>query len=97
MNINFHIDRIILDGLVVDSTQARLLQRTVTTQLTKLLTEHGIVSPLAASNNGGHGSSNSFRFGSGANALSLGPQLASAIHASIPQSEICTAVTYGQP
>jgi hypothetical protein len=86
MSINFHIDRIVVDGLDVDPTQAGLLQRSVTTQLTKLLTDQGIGFPPDGSTNRGQLRSNSLRLGFGAEATSFGPQLANAIYASIPQS-----------
>jgi hypothetical protein len=95
MNINLHIDRIILDGLDVDPMQASLLQSAVTTQITKLLTEHGVVSPPTVPDHRGLSRTNSFRFGLGANASSLGPQLASAIYAGIAQSQIIRPATQG--
>ena len=42
MNINIHIERLILDGLPVTSNQGALVQAAVETELTHLLTEQSL-------------------------------------------------------
>ncbi|MBL0011650.1 MAG: hypothetical protein IPP22_13140 [Nitrosomonas sp.] len=47
MNINLHIERLVLDGVNVESDLRRMLQATVEAELTRLLTEGGISPSLA--------------------------------------------------
>lgn len=47
MNINLHIDRLILDGVTIAPNQRHLLQASVETELTRLLTDGGLASGLA--------------------------------------------------
>jgi hypothetical protein len=47
MNINFHIEQLVLDGVNIGPGQRYLLQSMVTTELTRMLTEGG-VSPCLA-------------------------------------------------
>ncbi|HEY9695885.1 MAG TPA: hypothetical protein V6D10_01245 [Trichocoleus sp.] len=42
MNINLHIDRLILDGLPIPHSQRPLLQAAVEAELTRLLTVNGL-------------------------------------------------------
>lgn len=46
MNINLHIERLILDGLPITHSQGPLLQAAVETELTRLLTENGLAANL---------------------------------------------------
>jgi hypothetical protein len=46
MNINLHIERLVLDGLPVGRLQASQVQAAVEAELTRLLTEHGLASHL---------------------------------------------------
>ena len=47
MNINLHIDRLILDGVTIAPNQRHLLQASVEAELTRLLTDGGLASGLA--------------------------------------------------
>lgn len=47
MNINLHIERLVLDGINIDPHQRPLLQAALQTELTRLLTERGVSSSLA--------------------------------------------------
>jgi hypothetical protein len=46
MNINLHIEQLILDGLPIESHQASQVQAAVEAELTRLLTENGLSSHL---------------------------------------------------
>jgi hypothetical protein len=46
MNINLHIERLILDGVNIAPNQRHLLQASVETELTRLLTEGRLASRL---------------------------------------------------
>lgn len=47
MNINLYIERLVLDGVNIAADQHHLLQASVTTELTRMLTEGGFSSGLA--------------------------------------------------
>ena len=47
MNINLHIERLVLDGVNITADQHHLLQASVTTELGRMLTEGGVSSSLA--------------------------------------------------
>jgi hypothetical protein len=46
MNINLHIDRLILDGLDLDHAERPLLQTAVQTELSRLLTAGGLTNEI---------------------------------------------------
>ena len=46
MNINLHIERLVLDGVNIAPNQRQLLQASIETELTRLLTENGLSSQL---------------------------------------------------
>lgn len=47
MNINLHIERLVLDGVNIAPGQRHLLQASVEMELTRLLTDGGLASSLA--------------------------------------------------
>ncbi len=47
MNINLHIERLVLDGVDIAPGQRHLLQASVETELTRLLTDRGLTPSLA--------------------------------------------------
>ena len=47
MNISLHIERLVLDGVNIAPEQRHLLQASVETELTRLLTDRGLSSSLA--------------------------------------------------
>lgn len=47
MNINLHIERLVLDGVNIGPSQCHVLQASVETELTRMLTEGGLSSGLA--------------------------------------------------
>jgi hypothetical protein len=48
MNINLHIERLILDGLPVEGSQAPNVQAAVEAELTRLLAQNGLAGGLQA-------------------------------------------------
>ena len=46
MNINLHIERLVLDGVDIAPNQRHLLQASLETELTRLLTENGLSANL---------------------------------------------------
>ncbi len=45
-NINLHIERLVLDGVSVDSHQQPMLKASLETELGRLLAQHGIAADL---------------------------------------------------
>lgn len=95
MNINLHIDSILLDGIDLGPGESQLLQQSVVSQLTTMLTQQGLGSPLADYSNRAHVRGNSIHIGSTADAKSLGSELANTICISIPRSDAGSAATRG--
>ncbi len=50
MKINLHIERLVLDGVDIAPSQRHFLQASVTTELTRMLTEGGVSSSFATGN-----------------------------------------------
>ena len=48
MNINLHIDRLVLDGLPIDHHQGPLVKAAVEAELSRLLTANGLTNSLLA-------------------------------------------------
>ena len=95
-NVNLHIESIVLDGIDLAPGQCQLLQHAVTSQLSEMLTQHGIGSnSFVASCNDETRRDNSIRLSGSADAMSLCPQLANAIYANIPQSQLGSRSTHG--
>jgi len=46
MNINLHIDRLVLDGLPIDHHQGPLIKAAVEAELSRLLTANGLANSL---------------------------------------------------
>lgn len=80
MNVNLHIERLILDGLPMDQRQGPSLQAAVERELTRLLAESA---PTALFNTGGTISSvkgASIQLAEGADPTGLGKQIAAAVY-----------------
>ena len=83
MNINFHIERLILDGLSITRSQGPFVQAAVETELSRLLTERGLASSLQSG-----GAMPSVRAGgiqltTESNPTQLGQQIAQAVYGGI--------------
>ena len=80
MNINVHIERLVLDGLPVTSSQGSLVQAAVEAELARLLTAEGLSAEFLAG-----GAMPSLRAGGihltkDSNPTQLGQQIAQAVH-----------------
>jgi hypothetical protein len=83
MNINLHIDRLILDGVNIPSSQRHLLQATVETELTRLLADGGVSSSLAEGVALPHVSANGIQLTGGNDPAQLGRQIAQSVYGGI--------------
>lgn len=79
MNINFHIDSIVLDGLEFAPGDDRLLQQIVSRELTTLFSREGLTTSPRNSGKVGSISGGTIRLGA-TETTSLGQQLAHSIH-----------------
>src|SRR5262245_41606656 len=80
MNTNVHIERLVLDGLPVESGEGDLVQAAVETELTRLLVEHGFSFSSAA--DVPRLSAEPIHLTHGSKPSSLGHQIAQAIYGS---------------
>lgn len=83
MNINVHIERLILDGLPVHRTQAPLVQAAVEAELARLLTTGGMSGDLAAGGAVPTVSAGSMNISTESQPASLGNQIAQAVYGGI--------------
>ena len=83
MNVNLHIDRLILDGVNMVSGQRHLLQASVESELARLLTDGGVSSRIAAGGALPHVSANDIQFSGGNDPVQLGRQIAQSVYGGI--------------
>lgn len=83
MNINLHIERLILDGLPLEDGNAPLLKVAVEAELTRLLTAEGLPDGLMAGGALPRVSAGSIQPAGNVSAGSLGQQIARAVYEGI--------------
>jgi len=82
MNINLHIERLVLDGVNIVPNQRQLLQTSVETELTRLLTEGGLTSGFAQGTALPRLSTSGIHI-TGNNTTQLGQQIAQSVYGGI--------------
>lgn len=80
MNINLHIERLILDGVNIPPGQRHLLQVSLQSELTRLFTESGVAPHLASGGASPHVSANDIDLASGSDPIHLGRQIARSVY-----------------
>ena len=83
MNINLHIERLVLDGLDIASGQRPLVQAAVEAELTRLLTAGGLSPALTGGGALHRVSANAIQLTSGAGPADLGRQIAGSVYGGI--------------
>jgi hypothetical protein len=83
MNINLHIERLILDGLPIERNQAPHIQMAVEAELTRLLAENGVSSALQASGALQGVRANGIQFIAGSRPADIGTQIAQSVYSGI--------------
>ncbi|MEM9267060.1 MAG: hypothetical protein AAGA46_16205 [Cyanobacteria bacterium P01_F01_bin.13] len=83
MDINLHIDQLVLDGLTLSTRQRRQLQASVETELGRLLTEQGLADYLQADNVIPTLNADAIQVSANPNPARLGTQIAQAIYQGI--------------
>lgn len=83
MNIQLHIDRLVLDGVNVAPGQQHLLQAAVETELRQLLTVGGLSPPLASGVALPRIASPSIQLNAAASTAEIGRQIAGSVYRGI--------------
>lgn len=83
MNINVHIERLILDGLPITHSQRSLVQAAVEAELARLLTDDGLVSSLRTGGAQPKVPGGSIQLAGDGNPHTLGQQIAQAVYGGI--------------
>jgi hypothetical protein len=85
MNIQVHIERLILDGLNIMPGQRHLLQAAVETELTRLFAEDGVPSTLALGGAWPVLSTGGIQLTASSEPAQLGQQIAQAVYGGVAQ------------
>ncbi|MET0357338.1 MAG: hypothetical protein ABW044_11195 [Cellvibrio sp.] len=88
MNINLHIERLVLDGLAITPNQRQLLQASVEAELTRLLSEGGLHSQLNEGLSVPRLNAPQINIHSGMSSANLGQQIAASVYQNIGQQGI---------
>ncbi len=80
MNINLHIERLILDGLPVEARDSALVRAAVESELSRLLSERGIPSDLQTEANQARILAPTLRLNSPSHAKEIGTQIGAGIY-----------------
>ena len=83
MNINLHIERLVLDGVNIAPGQRHLLQASVETELARLLTDGGLAPGLAQGTALPRLSTSGIQLTGGNNPTQLGRQIAQSVYGGI--------------
>lgn len=85
MNINIHIDRLVLDGLNIPHSQRSLLQAAVEAELGRLLTADGLAPGLRTGGAVPHVAAETIPLVPNSNPTQLGQQIAQSVYGGIGQ------------
>lgn len=83
MNVNLHIERLVLDGVEIAPNQRQLLRSAIETELSRLLTAGGVAAELASGGAVSRVAGSSIQLQGSNGARELGRQIASAVYGGI--------------
>lgn len=83
MDINLHIDQLVLDGFTLSPRQRRQLQATVEAELGRLITENGLANSLHADNTVPTLTADAIQVSANPTPTRLGTQIAQAVYRGI--------------
>jgi hypothetical protein len=83
MNIELHIERLILDSLPIERSQAPHIQAAVESELTRLLTENGLAASLQGGGAVSSVQANAIQLAPGSSPAQMGAQIAQSVYGSI--------------
>ena len=81
MNVELHIDRLVLDGVALDGPGQRLLREAMRAELTRLIAEGGIAAPVSGL--APRIAAEPIALGAGCGPLQMGVQLARSVYGGI--------------
>jgi hypothetical protein len=87
MNINLHIERLILDGLPIERNRAAHVQAVVEAELTRLFTENGIASHLQTDGVTPSLIANAIQLTIGGSPTQMGTQIAQSVYSGIGEAK----------
>jgi hypothetical protein len=83
MNINLHIERLVLDGLPIEARQSALVKEAVEAELTRLLQANGLSAGLQSGGAVPNLSAESIQLSTDKNPTRMGQQIAQAVYGGI--------------
>jgi hypothetical protein len=83
VNIELHIERLILEGFSLSRPERALIQEAVEGELARLLAESGLSPTLTAGTALGHLQAGAIQLSSGNNPTALGQQIANSVYGGI--------------
>jgi len=83
MNINVHIERLVLDGISISANQRPLLQAAIESELTRLLATNGLAPHLLSGGAMPHAPAGSMQLAADSKPTHLGQQIAQAVYGGI--------------
>lgn len=83
MNINLHIERLVLDGLPIEASQRRVVQAAVEAELSRLLTVGGISASLQSGGAMPSLRADALQLNADSNPRQIGNQIAQSIYGGI--------------
>ncbi len=92
MNIELHIERLVLDGLPIEHSQGPLVQAAVEAELTRLLAENGLASQLQSGGALPHLNANAIQLPPGGRPAQLGQQIAQSVYGGMSNAPRAGAV-----
>jgi hypothetical protein len=87
MNINLHIERLVLDGLPVERNQGPHVQAAVEAELTRLLAQNGMGTDLQIGGAVPQLETNAMRLSTGNSPTQMGRQIAQSVYSGIGNNE----------
>jgi hypothetical protein len=87
MNINLHIERLILDGLPLTHAQGALVQAAVEAELGRMLSERGLAAGLQAGGALPSLAADALHLNAGSTPAQIGQQIAQAVYGGIGQPD----------
>jgi hypothetical protein len=83
MNINLHIERLILDGLPIEARQGAVMKEAIEAELTRLLEAKGLSTSLQSGGTMSNLPASSIRINPEKNAAQIGQQIGQAVYGGI--------------
>ncbi len=87
MNLNIHIERLVLDGLPIERNQGPVVQAAVEAELSRLLSENGLAADLQTGSALPSINASGIQLASGNSPAHMGRQIAQSIYSGIGNTQ----------